>query len=252
MVIWSSTVYEINTKCEQSILNSIFQTLRTPFVYGNYESEPMTIYIDSVRTTNLGKLYEVQIDVLSPAFYVRDLPTPRQIRITARIAVHFFSVSGWPPLVTIFAGQSNGGQFVNALDKTYEEKLNSPCSYSVLNRIFFNLREREDCLTTYFHSLKKIKVDRIKDDYINTATLTGNELEESYLYKQWVKDNIFGGRLQYFGFDIDGETVIVNTAGYMYSRQGMEQRPVKTVFKLLQSLLDCKAITFQAPLTRFM
>ncbi len=51
-------------------------------------------------------------------------------------------------------------------------------------------------------------------------------LEESPEYQKWVKDEDFGGRVNYFGITVGEETVVLSTTGNMYSRQGKIQRPV--------------------------
>ena len=250
MVAWSATLFEMTNECDRRIFYDLLNKTKSPHTYDYYQDEDMTLYIDNIRRfPNIGSLYEIQLDVLSQAFYVRDLDQPRQIRITARIALFIFEVPGWPSFLAVFASQPIVATLVRALHTVYAEEANIQNIKPILSRVLFSLREKESCLMKIFPDMKRIKVDKLGDMGLETATLVGHSLEEHPLYDQWVKSEVFGGQVQYFGLDVDGMTVVINVTGVMWSRQGYEKRPVRTVFKILNAIYECRAMTFQLTLT---
>lgn len=250
MVAWSSTFFELTSGCDRNIFFNILNDLKTPQFFGFHDDEDMNLYVNEIRRiSEIGSLFEIELDVLSKAFYVRDREEPRQVRITARIALFVFEVPGWPSIIAIFASKPIVGSLYRALHKIYAERAKSQDLKPILSRVLFSLREKESCLMKVFPDMKRIKIDKIDDMGLQTATLVGHSLEQHPLYEQWVKSEVFGGKVQYFGLVVDMQTVVINSAGSMWSRQGFEKRPVQTINRILTALYDCRAMTFQMTLT---
>ncbi len=253
MPIWSCTVYQINAKC-LPVIEGIL-TKPSEFEYETWQRdeksppEKMKIYIDTVTKTSIGPKIELQMDRRSRPFYVRGEPTPAQFRITARMGAQIFHINGWPLLVGIF------GQYQSAVDLTtalyYAYKLQTGEKEIPLQPVLFSLHEHDEALLKCFPNMKKLRVSRIPGDFVKTATLVGQMLEQSAEYQKWVKDQDFGGQVDYFGVTVGDQTVILSTYGNMYSRQGKQAMPVDIVHQILKDLKQCNALVFDATLDMF-
>ena len=253
MPIWSCTIFQINAKSHPFVEGLL--TKSAQHVYEKWKrdidspEEEMKIYIDTVTKTNIGPKIEFQIDRPSMPFFVRGTSGPQQFRITARMGAQIFHVNGWPILMGVFGQYQNAMELTRILFSLY--KMKTADREIPLQPVLFNLREHDEALLRCFPNMKKLRVSRIPGDFVKTATLTGEMLEQSSEYQKWVKDQDFGGQVDYFGVTVGDETVILSTQGNMYSRQGKQSMPVNIVYKVLQDLKQCNALVYDATLDLF-
>lgn len=241
-------MFQINQEC-QPFAEELLTKPTSEYVYETYPKEDETtdnllLYVDTIqRLSQLGTLAEVQMDRLSPPYYVRG-EEPVRIKVTVKLGVHVFTHTNTnlPPMVGIFGQTENVSRFRVAFTKVYREKTDT-----VSNPLFptgFKLHEQDQELLKRFPNMKKLRVDSIQGGNVRSAVLTGDMLEDSPEYNRYVKDSDRRGVVSYFGITVGDETVILSTNANMYSRQGKEARPVRTVYHILQSLHESNALTF--------
>lgn len=250
MTIWSCTIFQINAKCLPVIENIL--TKPAQYEYETWKKdedspeEKMNIYIDTVTKTKIGPRIELQMDRRSMPFFVRGAPTPQQFRITARMGAQIFHVNGWPLLIGIFGQYQSAVDLMRALYSIY--KLQTGDREIPLQPVLFSLHEHDEALLKCFPNMKKLRVSRIPGAFVKTAIISGEMLEQSAEYQKWVKDEDFGGQVDYFGITVEDETVILSTQGNMYSRQGKQVMPVSVVYLVLRDLKQCNALVYDATL----
>ena len=64
-------------------------------------------------------------------------------------------------------------------------------------------------------------------------------------YQKYVKDDNFGGKIEYFGLPVGDEEVVMSTHGFMYSMHGKERMPVSVVYQILKNLIECHALVYE-------
>lgn len=253
MPIWSCTVFQINSKCLP-----VIETLLTTPAQHEYETwkrdanspeEKMKIYIDSVTKTGTGPKIEFQMDRRSAPFFVRGAPGPQQFKVTARMGAQIFHVNGWPLLAGVFGQYQNAWDFTRAVYSIY--KLKTAEREIPLAAVLFNLHEHDEKLLRCFPNMRKLRVSRIPGGFVKTATLSGEMLEQTSEYQKWVKDEDFGGQVDYFGVAIGDQTVVLSTRGNMYSRQGKQIMPVDVVYDVLKNLKDCNALVYDSSISSY-
>jgi len=250
-MFWSCSIYEINPEFDRNKIEEIFESGKE-YVYGNYEGVELFLFVDNKRQNEFGEFYELGLDILTPSFYLRNRPTQR-IPTTATLGIQFFKRGEWPDFIAIFGARKNTDYLRHVINDIYSnvyddrEKANKHS----LNTIIFRLREKEDCINGKFPDMKELAVESIGEFHVDKALIKGHQLEESPYFEQWVRDDLIGGNVRHFGFNVMGETVIINTFGNMYSRQGKRRWPTRIIAYILNSLLDCEAIRYQSAMTQF-
>jgi hypothetical protein len=248
MTIWSCKIFQVNPDYQLEV-EKLLMNVGEEYVYEEAEgNEKLTLYIESLHSNAQGNLVEIQLDRLSPPLYARGMP-PRRVRVTAKLAAQLFAISGWPRLVGIFGQGENIALLRRAFTIIYRNRTNT--RGSPFFSVGFKLQEREEELIHRFPNMKKLRVERIQDIYVRDAVLKGDSLEESPEYQSWVLDKDRGGVIRYFGVSVMDETVILSTDGSMYSRQGKEKRPVRTVYQILSALLECHALVYKPTIDSF-
>jgi len=252
MVFWSCTIYEINPSTNRRILDNIWLDEPFEYVYDEYSGNELMVYFDHHQETEYGPFLEVQLDILSPPYYLRNRPSQR-VPVTVNLAMQFFRHSGWPNLVGVFGQRSNADKLRWALREIYGNaaELEGLDRIHLLNQVIFRLREQEECLNSRFPDMKELSVEGLSDYNIDKAVLKGHSLEEHPLFDEWVRDALRSGQVRHFGFFVRNETVIISTFGNMYSRQGRERAPFGTVGSVLRNLLECEAVQYQSSIDQF-
>lgn len=251
MVFWSCTIFELNRETSASIFDNIWSEEPYDLIYDEINDNELKILFGNHITNDYGPFVEVQLDILLPPYYLRGRQSTR-IPVTVNLAIQFFRSRGMN-LIGVFGQRSNAFKLKWALREIYGKfaGLKGLKKIHLLNQVIFKLRENEGCLNSVFKDMKELSVSGISDYHINKAVLKGHDLEEHPLFDEWVRDELRGGQVRYFGFFIRGETVILNTYGNMYSRQGRERAPWKTVGEILEKLQKCDAIKYQSLMDEF-
>jgi len=249
MPFWSCTMYQINPECSRDDFDYFWTEEDQEYSYDSHEGDTMYVYTNEIFENAWGQLNEIEIDVLSQPYYSRKRPTQRII-ITNSVALQTFRISGWPSLVAIFGTRRNKGKLAEAIKSIYAQRTGED-AYPILPVIFI-LRDKEECLTNLFPSIRELSVEQIRGLYVREARLRGSELEQSPYYEEWVLDASRSGRIAYFGLHVLDETLNVGPFGTMYSRQGRARvRPVNKVAIVIERFLKCEAILYQPELRSF-
>lgn len=249
MPFWSTTLYQINPECSRDEFDNLWAEEDQEYVYDSHEGNPLYVYTNDIFENGWGQLNEIELDMLSKPYYSRREPSQRII-ITNRVAIQTFRMSEWPSLVGIFGSQSNKNKFAEAIKSIYTNRTGDD-SFPLLPIIFL-LRDKEECLTNIFPSVRELSVEQIRGLYVRDAKIRGAELEQSPYYQEWVLDANISGRISYFGLHVLDETLNVGPFGTIYSRQGRgNDRPISKVSILIERFLKCEAILYQPELHSF-
>lgn len=251
MVFWSCTIYELNIDTSLSIFESIWSAEPHDLTYDVIDDNELKIYFHNHDTNDHGPFVDIQLDILLPPYYLRGRPS-RRVPATVNLAIQFFRASG-ANLIGVFGQRSNAYKLKWALRELYGKAavLEGLDKIHLFNQVLFRLREKENCLNSVFKDMKELSVTGISDYNIEKAVLKGHDLEEHPLFDEWVRNELRGGKVRYFGFFVEDETVILNTYGNMYSRQGRERTPVAKVGLILENLKKCDAIRYQSTIQEF-
>lgn len=255
MVFWSCTTFQLNPKCNEELINEMLMSIGEDYTYDYYTDEyynmsyELKFYIDNIMSYGRTKVILCEIDILSKQFYVRDGPA-RRIKITNGLAISKFNVEGWPSLIGVICSKGLAYRLRYAMQNIYERQMKE--RIDVFMPIRFNLRERWESLTSIFPDMKKFAAKQISDIHVREAKIKGEELEYSREFDKWILNDEIGGIVKYFGVFVSGETVHLGTDGNMYSYQGHDEYPIPTIYRILDGLINCKAISYQSSLKEFL